>query len=1662
MPRRFSFIDQWRTATKHPVLCWGGVGLLFLVLVGVGLIQRTIASENVLPTRQVSAAPTKVQPMLVAKYGKLPLSFEANQGQADARVRFLARGRGYTIFLTDDEAVLALRKSQPGQPGVTQSGKVGFPGRLSPFGLFDLGAGRGPSLADGLKSRSLLPDLGQMVPDPNAGKGGVAGGPESQPPQVMRMRLVGGNPKGRVVGLDDLPGRSNYFIGNDPKKWRTNVPSYARVKYEGVYPGVDLLYYGDQRQLEYDFVVAPGADPNQIKLSLAGAEGLRVDAASGDLVLKVGNDEVRFHKPAVYQPAVAAASSSPSPSVAPVSGLEARHSSLVTLHSSFVLANNNVVAFRVAGYDPRRALVIDPVLSYSSYLGGSGEDQGRGIAVDAAGNAYVTGETASTDFPTVNPFQVNCDNCANLTYDTFVTKLNPAGTALVYSTYLGGSGKDIPLGITVDAAGNAYVTGDTVSSDFPTVNPLQATNNATPTTGLSTAFIAKLSSTGSALVYSTYLGGSEGEFGSGIAVDAAGNAYVTGATSSTDFPTAGPLQANCEGCGLTSHDAFVAKLNPAGSALVYSTYLGGSADDEGEGIAVDAAGNAYVTGETASTNFPTLNPIQPNCDNCGELLYDAFVAKLNPAGSALVYSTYLGGSLWDEGTAIAVGAAGDAYVTGWTNSGNFPTANPLQPILRGTENAFVARLNPAGSALVYSTFLGGSNNDAASAIAVDSTGNAYVTGGTQSDDFPTFNPFQPTYGGGFASAFVTGLNPTGSAFVYSSYLGGSYWDRGYGLATDATGNAYVTGFTYSTDFPRVNQIPGACSGTCGAGGESADAFVTKIAGAAAPVASLSPNTLTFPSQTVNTTSAAQPVTLNNTGSAALSIASIAASANFGETDDCNGSVASSGTCTINVTFTPTATGVLNGSLTITDNNNGTTGSTQTVALSGTGTAPGVSLSTTSISFSNQAVGTTSAASAVTVTNNGTGSLSFTSIAATGDFAVAAGGTTCSSSAPIAGGNNCVVNVTFTPTAPGTRSGSLTFTDNASGSPQVVSLGGTGTGPGVSLSTTSVSFGNQPVGTTSAASAVTVTNNGTASLTFTSIVAAGDFAIAAGGTTCSSSAPIAAGGNCVINVTFTPTATGTRSGSLTLTDNAGGSPQTVSLSGTGTAPGVSLSTTSVSFADQPVGTTSAASAVTVTNNGAAPLTFTSIAATGDFAVAASGTTCNTSTPVAAGGSCVVNVTFTPTANGARSGSLTLTDNASGSPQTVSLSGAGTAPTVSLSTATVSFSNEPVGTTSAASAVTVTNSGTASLTFTSIAATGDFAVATSGTTCSTSAPVAAGSNCVINVTFTPTATGSRSGSLTLTDNASGSPQMVSLSGTGTGPVVSLSSPLTFSAQLVGTTSSSQTVTLTNAGTSSLTFSAIAVTAPFAIATSGTTCSTSNPVGAAATCTVAITFTPTAGGAASGSLSFSDNASGSPQTVALSGTGEDFSFAPPSGSSTSATVAPGSPATYTLSVGGEGGLSGAVSFTCTGAPSEATCTVSPNPATAGSSATNVTVTVTTTAPSVSAPRSRPLPPVPPLPPGLRGLLMLALVLAAMAWAIRRRNQPGLSPWRSTMLPLATGLLLILALAACGGGGSAGGGPPPNPGTPAGTYNLTVTGTTGSGSSTLSHSVMLTLTVS
>jgi hypothetical protein len=663
-------------------------------------------------------------------FSRLPLTFEANRGQADGQVQFLARESGYTVFLTGTGAVLAL------------------------------------------------------APNPTTKQG-----------NLLRLNFTGANPAAQAVGLDEQPGKVNYLHGNDPTKWQVNVPTFAQIQYQGIYPGIDLVYYGSQQQLEYDFRVAPGADPRAIQLAVTGPASPSVDA-QGNLVLHTPGGDLVQHKPVIYQ-----------------EGASGRQE----VAGGFVVQGSQV-RFAVGSYDPSRALIIDPVLSYSTYLGGSGTDVGNAVKVDAAGNVYVTGSTTSANFPTLNPFQSTYQGG---TSDAFVTKLNATGTALIYSTYLGGSSDDGANALAVDANGDAYITGQTGSTNFPVTAGVVQRNFGG---GKENAFVTKLNPSGSGLVYSTYVGGNDDDSAAGIAVDASGNAYITGDTTSTNYPTtASAFQRTMLGID----SGFITKLNAGGTAFVYSTYLGADLNPDGTGgnnfgmaIAVDTSGNAYVTGQTDSTGFPvTAGAFQRTFHATN----NAFVTKLNASGSGLVYSSFLGGSNEDCGSGIAVDGSGNAYVVGTTDSTDFPTANPFQPTLTGNvSNAYVTKVNAAGSALVYSTYLGGSKEDNGAAIAVDAAGSAYVAGTTNSGNFPTVNAVQGTKGGGF-DAWVTKFNPAGSALVYSTFLGGTGDDGVNGIALDPSLNVYVTGDTTSANFPTT---PGAFQGTLGG---VSNGFISKIA-----------------------------------------------------------------------------------------------------------------------------------------------------------------------------------------------------------------------------------------------------------------------------------------------------------------------------------------------------------------------------------------------------------------------------------------------------------------------------------------------------------------------------------------------------------------------------------------------------------------------------------------------------------------------------------------------------------------------------------------------------------------------------------------------------------------------------------------------------------------
>lgn len=712
--------------------------------ISVAIALSMVGSQWLVVSGQSSSSCRRpvVSGQLRENRARLPFTFEANQGQFAPEVKFISRGSGYNLFLTPPEAVMSIRRQKT-------------KGKKQKWELPQLTADQEPSTSD-----------------------------------VLRIKLNGANPEPKITGLERQPSVSNYFIGNDPARWRTNVPGYAKVKYENVYPGVDMIYYGNQQNLEYDFVVAPGADPAGIRLGFEGAEKFGIDS-QGDLVLHTAGGEVRQRKPIVYQEQNGKRSE--------ISG---RYAPIQNPKSKI---QDWEVGLEIGVYDRSKPLIIDPVLAYSTYFGGGGNEEGNSIAVDSAGNVYLTGFTDSTNFPRADSSQPNLGGGPQ---DAFVVKLDPSATRVVYSTYLGGNGQDNGTAIAVDGAGNACITGFTDSTNFPVRNALQPTK-----TGSFNAFVVKLDPAGS-ILNSTLLGGTIGDYGSSIAVDVAGNVYVAGITTSPDLPMAGAVQPQHGGLV----DAYVAKIDPSGNRLAYSTYLGGIGIEGASSIAVDSAGNVYLTGLTSSPNFRTVNALQ---SAHGGGLFDAFVAKLNPSGTQLVYSTYLGGSGDDRAFRIAVDTAGSAYVVGDTDSTNFPVANAAQRANGGSADAFVAKLNPSGSQLVYSTYLGGSGIDGGTAITVDPAGSAYVTGFTASTNFPIASPIQATLGGSY-DGFVAKLSTSGSALDYSTYLGGSGIDSGFGIAADPSGNAYVMGVTDSLNFPTATPFQSAH------GGGPADLFVAKI------------------------------------------------------------------------------------------------------------------------------------------------------------------------------------------------------------------------------------------------------------------------------------------------------------------------------------------------------------------------------------------------------------------------------------------------------------------------------------------------------------------------------------------------------------------------------------------------------------------------------------------------------------------------------------------------------------------------------------------------------------------------------------------------------------------------------------------------------------------
>lgn len=669
----------------------------------------------------------------VAASAELPIRFEPNRGQTAPVVQFLARGPDYTLFLTTTESVMVLRAA--------------------------------PS-AKGLGDPAASGDV--------------------------RLKLVGSNPAAVASGVQPLAGTTSYFVGNDPALWRRSIPTFARVRLDDVYPGIDLVYYGTEGRLEYDFIVAPGKDPATIRFGVEGADEVAIDG-SGDLVLAVAGRQVRWHKPVCYQ------------------DIEGERRAV---EGAYERVGEDRFAFRLGDYDHTHPLVIDPALVYATFvspttfgLGDGLQNAALAIAVDADGNAYVAGITESASFPvTAGAFRESRPGKR----DVFVAKLNPTATDLIYSTYLGGSENEIQnargVGIAIDADGNAYVASSTSSTNFPTTAGAYQTTNQ----GNDDAFVVKLNPTGTDLVYSTYVGGPGIEYGWDVAVDADGQAYVCGETNGNFPTTPGAYQT-----ASISLSGFVTKLSADGSSLVFSTTIGTNTGKT-KAIALDVDGNAYVTGGADTPYGQTGWPVTTGAfQTDGKGSFDAFVTKLSADGSALAFSTYLGGTGNEDGHGIAVDGNRNVYVTGVTNSTDFPVSpGAFQSSLQSTplpeDDGFVVKLNASGSTLAFGTYLGAAAGEDLAGIVVDSGGRAIVAGGTASTNFPTTDDaFQPTFTPPslYGSAVVTKLNAGGTALVYSTYLHPTAQDGSsiYGIALDGNDALYVAG-TSSATFPTTPGV----------------------------------------------------------------------------------------------------------------------------------------------------------------------------------------------------------------------------------------------------------------------------------------------------------------------------------------------------------------------------------------------------------------------------------------------------------------------------------------------------------------------------------------------------------------------------------------------------------------------------------------------------------------------------------------------------------------------------------------------------------------------------------------------------------------------------------------------------------------------------------------
>ena len=1438
------------------------------------------------PSRQFRQIAAKKPNAAAGSPLRLPLDFEANQGQAPPQYAYVAHGPSYALALSSTQIALSLH--HPARNG--DALQLGAAGKLPPP----------------IESTQL------------------------------GLQLLGANHDALVTGLDQQAGRSNYFLGNDPSKWHTGIPHFSQVKIAGAYPGIDLVFYGDPQQLEYDFVVAPGADPKLIRLN---ADGVRSTALSsqGNVILRTGAGNVELKRPVAYQE---------------IDGARSQVS------SEFRLRPGHVLQLEVGNYDRRHPLIVDPVLLYSVAIGGSSGNQGVGIDVDASGNTYVTGNSCSADFPTTagNFQNIQSNPAAKTCQDAIVMKLDPTAKTLIYSDFVGGTGNSSGGHLAVDASGDVFVTGATNAKDFPLISNIGP--QAPVACGISSSgnicpdgFVFKLNPDGSSMIFSSLLGGSQASGGLQLKLNpVTGDVVVLGATNSSDFkPAMTTLETAYAGgaCanGNPCFNTFLLGLDPSTGSLRYGSFLGGAGNEWSAGLAFDTGGNIYVAGSTEPPLSTSLGPVTHTYSPSGATAggYDIFVAQLKLAQNALSpgYLTLIQGENDDAASGIAVDSSGNVYLSGSTASLHLPvtpgvfqatnnatdingclwaaSVRPFLPNACGT--IFVGELNPGG-ALSFLTYLGGSVTDWGEAIGVDSTGNIWLTGVTSSPDFPfSKDAYTPNGSAGAVfgalTPFLAEMSNNGTMLPFATTIAANF-GQSTDIKIDSNNNVFVTGYASA-----VPSTPGVYPADPEAYNPL---FVQKWNGGAQPALQLSTTSLTFPDTAVGGVSASQTITAQNTGSGALEIStqlgSFTASSSgfdFLESDNCGGSLAANASCVITVTFEPLppSPGCMVSlgcvpqarSANLLVLNNAASG-TQTVTLTGNAGAGAVfSASPNPITFQPQGAGTTSPNTNVLVVNSGDISLNISKIALGGanaaDFLLSLtsnGFGPCTN--PVGPGLVCQLEVAFSPAAAatGTRTATLNFTDSAADTPQTINLTGTVSATAaLDISPVSAFIGPVTIGSTSASNLVSITlvnPSSTANIQVTSLAItganAGDFNMTPG--SCSSAPPftVAKGTSCFVQVHFNPAAgaSGVRVATLTVGTNPAvtGLP-TVALQGdavTNSDPGMSVSAipNPMNFGSLQVGQSSNANGhfVTISNTAPIPcaggattcggsLNVTAFAAgLSDYTIApAPGQSAYcTAAPftIPVGGNCTFVVIFTPASAGSRNTSLMIQSNDPQGTVTVAVFGAGlTIPVAQFLQSSLNFGNSAIGVTSPPQTATLTNTGQSPLTVSTAAASANYAVSANGCT----SALAPGATCTVSVTFTPPSAGTFTGTLTLTDNDPfSSQQIVNLTGTGaTGPSLLLSpTVVNFGNQPLNALSAPQTVTLTSIGDTAIAFPANGIRTSTDFILQSTTCGTA--LAPEASCTANIQFKPSIAFLESGTLLVTDNAPGNPQAVILAGTG------------------------------------------------------------------------------------------------------------------------------------------------------------------------------------------------